>query len=55
MSDRDDHQPVQKPAPALRRIPIEELLGRADQVILVHRGEEYRLRLTRANKLILTK
>lgn len=38
-----------------RRIAVSELLAGAEVVILVHNGQEYRLRLTRANKLILTK
>lgn len=39
----------------LRRIPVGELLAGAEQVILLHLGQEYHLRLTRAGKLILTK
>lgn len=38
-----------------RRIAVSELMGGAEVVILVHNGQEYHLRLTRANKLILTK
>jgi hemin uptake protein HemP len=38
-----------------RRVAVSDLLGGADVVILMHNGQEYRLRLTRANKLILTK
>lgn len=37
-----------------RRIPSEELLGRAGQTVIVHRGREYRLRQTQSGKLILT-
>lgn len=37
-----------------RRIPSERLLGRAGQVVIVHRGREYRLRQTQSGKLILT-
>lgn len=49
-----------QPAPAelqppLRRIAVADLLGGAEQVILLHQGHEYRLRVTRAGKLILTK
>lgn len=36
-------------------IPSERLFGRKDEVRILHRGEEYRLRITRAGKLILTK
>lgn len=38
-----------------RRIAVSDLLAGSEVVILVHNGQEYRLRLTRANKLILTK
>lgn len=41
--------------PPLRRIPVADLLAGAEQVILLHQGQEYHLRLTRADKLILTK
>lgn len=37
------------------RIPLEVLLKGAREVIIVHAGQEYRLRLTSTNKLILTK
>ena len=45
------------PMPAsipVKRLPIEALLGRAKEIILVHNGREYRLRLTQNGKLILT-
>lgn len=32
-----------------------ELLGREGRVAIVHEGESYQLRVTRQNKLILTK
>ena len=38
-----------------RRISVSDLLGGEEVVILLHNGQEYRLRVTRANKLILTK
>lgn len=37
------------------RVEVSALLGDAREVIFVHNGEEYRLRLTANNKLILTK
>jgi hemin uptake protein HemP len=40
---------------AQRRIRSEELLGRAQQIEILHRGQSYRLRLTSLGKLILTK
>jgi hemin uptake protein HemP len=36
------------------RIQSEKLLGAAGQVVIVHRGREYRLRETQNRKLILT-
>lgn len=36
-------------------IPSERLFARTDEVRIVHQGQEYRLRVTRAGKLILTK
>ncbi|MCX7092454.1 MAG: hemin uptake protein HemP [Methylobacter sp.] len=43
-------------APALRqRLRSTELFGMAREVVIEHAGEEYRLRLTRQGKLILTK
>ena len=43
-------------APALRqRLQSAELFGTANEVVIEHAGEEYRLRLTRQGKLILTK
>lgn len=38
-----------------QRLHSTELLGTAREVIIEHSGEEYRLRLTRQGKLILTK
>lgn len=39
----------------VRRIEVSDMMGESDQVILVHNGTEYRLRVTAANKLILNK
>ncbi|MGZ8943756.1 MAG: hemin uptake protein HemP [Methylobacter sp.] len=42
--------------PVLRqRLQSAELFGTANEVVIEHAGEEYRLRLTRQGKLILTK
>jgi hemin uptake protein HemP len=38
-----------------RRVKSEELFAGACEVVIVHGGAEYRLRLTRTDKLILTK
>lgn len=42
--------PVARP-----RVHSAELFGSAREVLIEHAGEEYRLRLTRQGKLILTK
>jgi hemin uptake protein HemP len=45
-----------RPATAIpRQVSSIELLGREREVLIQHRGETYRLRLTRQDKLILTK
>lgn len=38
----------------VRRIDVRELLGDRREVLIVHGGREYRLRLTSNGKLILT-
>jgi hemin uptake protein HemP len=38
-----------------RRLNSQELLGGEEEVIIEHAGQEYRLRKTRQDKLILTK
>ncbi|MCW5772170.1 MAG: hemin uptake protein HemP [Rhodospirillaceae bacterium] len=43
--------PAQRP----RRVRIEDLLGAGRELIIEHRNEEYRLRMTSNSKLILTK
>lgn len=46
----------QDTTPALRqRLNSAELFGTGREVVIEHAGEEYRLRLTRQGKLILTK
>lgn len=42
-------------AESRRRLASSELLGRDNELIIAHGSEEYRLRLTRQGKLILTK
>jgi hemin uptake protein HemP len=39
----------------MQRIAVSDLMAGAKVVILVHDAQEYRLRLTQADKLILTK
>ncbi len=38
-----------------RKVRIEDLLGSSDVLVILHRGEEYRLRITSNGKLLLTK
>ena len=40
--------------PAPRRVASEALLGPNRELLIVHNGREYRLRLTQNGKLILT-
>jgi hemin uptake protein HemP len=50
--------PVQKPlttAKPVKRIAVSELLSGGREAVLLHDGDEYRLRLTSNGKLILTK
>jgi hemin uptake protein HemP len=39
----------------IRRIDVTAILSGAREVVLLHNGEAYRLRITANNKLILTK
>ena len=47
-----DPQPPRRPP---REIDVTELIQDADEVVLRHNGERYRLRITANSKLILTK
>jgi|TARA_Y100001934_G_C11824241_1_gene527605 hemin uptake protein HemP len=38
-----------------KHIQVEDLMGTDREVIIIHQGDEYRLRMTSNNKLILTK
>jgi hemin uptake protein HemP len=38
-----------------KEVDVHVLIGNGREVILVHRGERYRLRITAQDKLILTK
>ena len=41
--------------PQHKRITTDDLMQGAREIIVLHQGEEYRLRITRRGKLILTK
>jgi hemin uptake protein HemP len=43
------------PPIAQRVLPSQQLFGRSNEVLIEHAGFTYRLRITQANKLILTK
>jgi hemin uptake protein HemP len=44
-----------KGTPSTKVIALKDLMGSAKEVQLLHNDQVYRLRLTKANKLILTK
>jgi hemin uptake protein HemP len=48
-------QPVASDAPVMRQISSKLLLDGARELVIQHQGSEYYLRLTRNDKLILTK
>ncbi len=41
--------------PHVRRVESLTLFERGREVVIVHHGQEYRLRITKSDKLILTK
>jgi hemin uptake protein HemP len=57
----DQRQPSSPPptrrddAPGRKLLRSEDLFGTSNELVILHDGEEYRLRITRNNKLILTK
>lgn len=59
----DGHETVSAPAMAnsgvraslIKRVDSERLLSGGHELVIEHAGQEYRLRLTRNDKLILTK
>lgn len=60
MTDRDRPSPPETPpsrVPESERpeIDSEALFGRASELLIHHQADTYRLRITRAGKLILTK
>jgi hemin uptake protein HemP len=54
MSPEKKPQVGARSATAPKRIPSEALLGPNRELVIVHNGREYRLRLTQNDKLILT-
>lgn len=47
--------PPEAPSGGVRRVPSRRLLGGGRELVIEHHGNEYHLRLTRNDKLILTK
>lgn len=52
LPELQDDQRIQHRAP---RVSVRDLMGESHEAILIHDGAEYRLRITAAGKLILTK
>ena len=50
-----NRNPAPPPAREPKRVSTEELIGPAREVLIRHAGCDYRLRITRQGKLILTK
>ena len=48
-------RPARDGASELGVLTTEQLFGKRQEIAIVHDGEAYRLRITRNNKLILTK
>ena len=53
MTNPKPQHPV-PPSEVLKRVSSESLLGEAKELVIVHNGREYRLRLTQSGKLLLT-
>ena len=47
--------PPPQSTPAMRRVASGELMAGNREIVILHDGQEYRLRITNAGKLILTK
>lgn len=47
-------QPATEPRKS-QRVYSAELLGQSRELVILHRGEEYRLRITSNDRLLLTK
>ena len=53
-STQDNHD-ARAPSDALRRVPLSRILGSDREIVIEFNGADYRLRITRNQKLILTK
>ena len=53
---KDDRSASDRAQPdALRRVPLSRILGTDREIVIEFNGADYRLRITRNQKLILTK
>ena len=48
-------RPAGAPAPVSARVASSELFRGGREIVILHRGQEYRLHITKADKMILTK
>jgi hemin uptake protein HemP len=55
VSDAQRTAPEEMAASPMPRLDTAAVFAGGREVVLVHRGQEYRLRITKADKLILTK
>lgn len=56
MTSEDQREPREANGPTMpRRVYSAALFHDGREVVIVHHGQEYRLRITKADKLILTK
>ncbi|MDQ7246808.1 hemin uptake protein HemP [Dongia sedimenti] len=54
--DEDERRAGERPqGDSLRRVPLSRILGADREVVIEFNGADYRLRITRNQKLILTK
>lgn len=53
-TDRVNSKAAENAASAPRKVESNALLGTAKELVIVHNGREYRLRMTQNGKLILT-
>jgi hemin uptake protein HemP len=54
MNDTSTKSVTANPSPNYPTFRSEDLFGQSKVIVIVHGGREYQLRVTRANKLILT-
>lgn len=52
--DKDDKKGLPQPV-GIRRVLLTDILEKDREIIICHQHDEYRLRLTSNNKLLLTK